>query len=198
MSTNDIDWKSFLDKVPTDNDWDAFLAKFPVEKNDEEKAKRVEMFAAFDPNGNGYLSLAEIDNGCRDILGLYELFDAKKAIMRAYQAAKSVGNNNKDGGEQGADYVEKPEFRLLLKYLRDYFVLWKMFEKIDSGDDSRINMDEFMAAVPKIEQFFGIEIAQPEAEFAKIDENSGGEALFDEFSHWALLKILEGEDQALV
>ena len=183
------------DKVPTENDWDTFLAKFPVEKNEEDKAKRMEIFAAFDPNGNGYLSLAEIDKGCRDILGLYELFDAKKAIMRAYQAAKGIGNND---GDQGSDYVEKPEFRLLLKYLRDYFVLWKMFEKIDSGGDSRINMDEFMAAVPKIEQFFSIEIAQPEAEFGKIDENSGGEVLFDEFSHWALVKILEGEDHALV
>jgi hypothetical protein len=111
-------------KVPTDTDWDAFLAKFPIEKSGEEKTKRMEIFAAFDPNGNGYLSLAEIDKGCRDILGLYELFDAKKAIMRAYQAAKGIGNH---GVEQGDDYVEKPEFRLLLKYLRDYFVLWKIF-----------------------------------------------------------------------
>ena len=171
------------------------MAKFPVEKTDEEKTKRLEMFSAFDPNGNGYLSLAEIDKGCRDILGLYELFDAKKAIMRAYQSAKDVGNE--DGG-QGADYVEKAEFRLLLKYLRDYFVLWKMFQKIDTGNDARINMDEFMQAVPKIETVFGIEIAQPEAEFAKIDANSGGEVLFDEFAHWALTKILEGEDRALV
>jgi Ca2+-binding EF-hand superfamily protein len=171
------------------------LAKFPIEKSGEEKTKRMEIFAAFDPNGNGYLSLAEIDKGCRDILGLYELFDAKKAIMRAYQAAKGIGNH---GVEQGDDYVEKPEFRLLLKYLRDYFVLWKMFEKIDTGNDSRINMDEFMQAVPKIEKVFGIEIAQPEAEFAKIDANSGGQVLFDEFADWALKKILAGEDQALV
>ena len=49
-----------------------------------------------------------------------------------------------------------------------------------------------------IEQFFSIEIAHHEAEFGKIDDNSGGELLFDEFSHWALVKILEGEDKAWV
>ncbi|KAG7356252.1 flagellar calcium-binding protein [Nitzschia inconspicua] len=195
MTTTDIDWKSFLDKVSTEKDWDEFLAKFPVDMTEEEKAKRAEIFAAFDPNGNGYLSLAEIDKGCRDILGLYELFEAKKAIMRAYQAAKGVGNNS---DETGADYVEKNEFRLLLVYLRDYFILWKIFEKIDTGNDARINMDEFMTGVSKIETFFGIEIAEPEAEFAKIDANSGGQLLFDEFADWALKKILLGEDKALV
>jgi Ca2+-binding EF-hand superfamily protein len=185
------------DKVPTEKDWDEFLAKFPVEKTEEEKAKRAEIFAAFDPNGNGYLSLAEIEKGCRDILRLYELFEAKKAIMRAYQAAKGVANTDKPT-EQGADFVERSEFRLLLKYLRDYFMLWKIFQKIDTGSDARINMDEFMTAVPKIETLFGIEIAQPEAEFSKIDANSGGQVLFDEFSDWALKKILEAEDKALV
>lgn len=181
--------------MPTEKNWDAFLAKFPVNKTDDEKAQRAKLFAAFDPNGNGYLSLAEIDKGCRDVLGLYELFEAKKAIMRAYQASKGVGNKS---GDRGADYVEAAEFRLLLKYLRDYFMLWKLFQKIDTGDDDRINMDEFMTAVPKIETFFGIEIAEPEAEFAKIDANTGGQVLFDEFADWALSKILEGEDKALV
>lgn len=180
-----------------DMDWDGFLAKFPASKTDDgEKKKRAKLFASFDPNGNGYLSLAEIDKGCRDVLGLYELFEAKKAIMRAYQAAKDVAPTSDKPGLDGADYVEKSEFRLLLMYLRDYFVLWKIFEMIDTGTDSRINMDEFIQAVPKIEQFFGIEIADPEAEFAAIDANSGGQVLFDEFADWALRLILEKETAA--
>jgi hypothetical protein len=52
-----------------------------------------------------------------------------------------------------------------------------------------------MQAVPKIEQFFGIEIAQPEAEFAKIDANSGGQVLFDEFADWALRLILDKDKE---
>lgn len=192
MPSNEVDWAAFLAKVDTDENWEAFLAKFPVEKTEEQKKLRAEIFDGFDPNGNGYLSLAEIDKGCRDNLGLYELFEAKKPIMRAYQAAKSVANSNKS--EVGADYVGRSEFRVLLKYLRDYFVLWKMFEKIDTGCDARIDMAEFMGAVPKIETTFGVKIANPEAEFAKIDANSGGQVLFDEFADWALKEILASED----
>ena len=37
-----------------------------------------------DVNGNGYLSLAEVDKGLRDALSLDELFDCKPAIMKAF------------------------------------------------------------------------------------------------------------------
>ena len=43
-----------------DIDWDSLNAKLPLEKNEEDKAKRQELFKQFDPNGNGYLSLAEV------------------------------------------------------------------------------------------------------------------------------------------
>ena len=42
------------------------------------------MFSDFDPNGNGYLSLAEIDKGIRDVLFSDSIFDCKKPIMRAF------------------------------------------------------------------------------------------------------------------
>ena len=44
-----------------DIDWDSINAKLPFEKNDEDKSKRRELFKQFDPNGNGYLSLAEVN-----------------------------------------------------------------------------------------------------------------------------------------
>ena len=42
------------------------------------------MWNYMDMNGNGYLSLAEIDKGMRDVLQSDMLFDAKPAIMRAF------------------------------------------------------------------------------------------------------------------
>jgi hypothetical protein len=39
-------------------------------------------------NNNGYLSLAEIDKGIRDVLELPELFEQKPVIIRAYEASK--------------------------------------------------------------------------------------------------------------
>jgi len=55
-------------------------------------------------NGNGFLSLAEVDKGIRDVLNLPELFDAKPVIMRAFQAAKG---KMKSKSPHGDDYVSK-------------------------------------------------------------------------------------------
>ena len=41
----------------------------------------MEMFDLFDPNHNGYLSLAELDKGIRDILSCDMLFDVKPVIF---------------------------------------------------------------------------------------------------------------------
>lgn len=49
---------------------------------DEDKKKRRALFRQFDANGNGVLSLAEIDKGLELILP--QLFELKPVIMRAY------------------------------------------------------------------------------------------------------------------
>ena len=72
-----------------DIDWAAVTKKLPSEKTDEGKAARKKMFNEFDPNGNGILSLAEVDKAVRDVLNLDAVFDAKPAIMRAFQIAKN-------------------------------------------------------------------------------------------------------------
>ena len=41
-------------------DWAAINRKLPCEDTDEAKKRRRKLFAQFDPNGNGYLSLAEV------------------------------------------------------------------------------------------------------------------------------------------
>jgi len=46
------------------------------------------MFKQFDPNGNGYLSLAEIQKGILDVLELKSLFECKPAILRAFTLTK--------------------------------------------------------------------------------------------------------------
>ena len=77
-----------------------------------DKAARTQLFRDIDVNGNGGLSLAEIDKAivsgqigkamnCPD-------FNHKPAIMRAYKAA------DKDGDE----FIERREFFKLLKYVR--------------------------------------------------------------------------------
>jgi hypothetical protein len=44
------------------------LSKLPTQKEGSDFETRSQMFVQFDPNGNGYLSLAEVDKGIREIL----------------------------------------------------------------------------------------------------------------------------------
>jgi len=100
--------------------WKEIHDKLPMDKTPADKARRKEMFKQFDPNGNGYLSLAELDLGIKAILQCDALFDAKPAIMRAYQSAKNcIKSKGKD--KTGDDYVQFPEFRMFLVYLRQDF-----------------------------------------------------------------------------
>jgi len=69
-----------------------------------------------DPNGNGFLSLAEVDKGILD-LGLEGLLNCKPAIMKAFNRAKNYGNKKGTKGHK-SDYIEKKEFRIFLLALR--------------------------------------------------------------------------------
>ncbi len=170
--------------------WDAIREKLPYGRDPQTKAKRDKIWGGIDINGNGYVSLAEVDKGLRDILQLDSIFNCKRAIMRAFQASKNAVHTK---SKHGADYIERCEFRLLLQYLRQYFEYYQAFARIDTGDDNRINVEEFKAAHKMIETWVG-KIADPVAEFSKIDKNGGGEILFDEFCDWAIGKNLDLED----
>ncbi len=67
-----------VEKVETyDSVWQELAAKLPTGATDEDKKKRDVLFRQFDPNGNGYLSVAEIDAALMKVLDCEALFDAK-------------------------------------------------------------------------------------------------------------------------
>jgi len=110
-------------------DWAALTAKLPMTLSQEDREARKRIWNAIDVNGNGYLSLAEVDKGVRDVLQIAEIYSAKPVMMRAFHAAKG-GVRSK--ARLGPDFVERgKEFRLLLLYLRHYFELYVMFNRID-------------------------------------------------------------------
>ena len=96
-------------------------------------------------NGNGYLSLAEVDKGMRDIIQIPQLFDTKPVMLRAFNAAK---DKVKGKSKYSKDYIEKKEYRLLLKYLRQYFEYWVAFDQLDLDSDRRITFKEFTKGSP--------------------------------------------------
>merc|ERR1719362_1789940 len=91
-------------------------------------------------NDNKYLCLAEVDRGIRDVLGLDEVFDAKKAIFEAFRFAK---NSSPGESKYGDELLEFRELRLFLQTLRATFEFYQGFNKIDAEGDSRISKEEF-------------------------------------------------------
>ena len=171
-------------------DWSHISKTLAYKDDPESKAQRQKIWKLTDVNGNGYVSLAEVDKALRDVLNLDQVFNCKRAIMRAFQAAK---NSKASKNRYGPDYIEKAEFKYLLYSLRQYFEYYQAFGRIDTGDDNRVDINEFKSALPVIQKWVG-PIANPDEEFHKIDKNGGGQVLFDEFVSWAFSRNLDLED----
>ncbi|CAF4303673.1 unnamed protein product, partial [Rotaria sp. Silwood2] len=83
------------------------------------------LFQRFD-NGNGILSLAEID---RAIIYWYPEFGTnRQAILRAYKAADA----------NGSGFVEFKEFRRLIDLLYYYNKLSDLFAQLDTNKNKKI------------------------------------------------------------
>ena len=171
-------------------DWNKLLSNLPIKKTKEDRDKRKELWKAIDNNGNGYVSLAEFDKGIIDVLNLPGIFNLKKVIMRAFQAART---KQKAKTKYSDEYVEWMEFRILLVYLRQYFEYYVMFCRVDTSDNFKVDLNEFKKAVPTLEKW-GVKIGDPAAEFKKIDKNNTGGIMFDEFCEYAIKKNLDLED----
>eukprot|EP00049_Salpingoeca_infusionum_P005323 m.90880 g.90880 ORF g.90880 m.90880 type:complete len:585 (+) comp12932_c0_seq1:94-1848(+) len=181
LEDSDAKWLEPVKKEPTDaeraadgqQDTEQDLSKFDeLEdkiKQDVAEDKLDEHWNVLDFNGNGMVSLAEIDKWVAE---QYPLLDHKPALMRAYKA--SIGSD---------DYVQKHELRPLLRNLFYFNKLWTVFDNIDTDDDRRIDLEEFKQGVAQV----GLAMSSDEAQsaFDGLDSNDGGIVLFDEFVKWA-------------
>ena len=137
-----------------------------------------EFWDILDVNGNGKVSLAEID---KLMVYSYPKLNNKKALMRAYKQTCLM-----DGGD-GDAWVEPKELPMLLVNLFYFNKLYAAFIDIDRDFDRRLDKKEFYLGAKKL----GLKLKRREAEkeFAKMDANGGGVVLFDEFCVWYTGKI---------
>lgn len=97
-------------------DWTTINKKLPYTNSESDQKLRAQIFKTMDPNGNGHVSLAEIDKGINDMgPSMKPIYENKDVMLRAFQAAK--GRNKSSGGTEG-DFVQRSEFRFLMMYLR--------------------------------------------------------------------------------
>jgi hypothetical protein len=120
---------------------------------------------------------------------------SKPAVMRAFTAARNAAGA--PAGATGESYVERAEFRRLLYGLRSYFELFAAFNRLDTSDDRRLDLDEFKAGCALLSRWgVAIEPLEAEVTFERMDKNGGGFVLFDEFCDWAIEHRLRLEASA--
>lgn len=139
-----------------------------------DRAYVKKLWKRVDFNGNGYVSLAEVDKmvvADAASNGLFKDFNNKPALMRAYKASCKGGKN--------ADWIERKEFPFLLRNMFYFDKLWDLFDDIDTDDDRRVEFDEFKAGLKKL-GFHATEAEYVEY-FDDMDGNDGGKVLFNEF-----------------
>lgn len=99
----------------------------------------------------------------------------------------------------GEDYVDAKEFRSLLVFLRDYYELHVMFQRMDSTQDGKLDYHEFRSAVPQLRLWGATGVPDSDGEdmrdlFASVDVDGHGAILFDEFCVWAINQKLDLEE----
>lgn len=142
----------------------------------DDKKKMNLIWTTLDFNGNGKVSLAEIDKMCVQ-QPFWQLCNNKPALMRAYKFTCS-----KVGGGDGDAWVERKEFANLLVNIVYFNKLWAVFDDIDTGDDRRIDLGEFISGCCHLNM--NLTVKEAEEAFDSIDRNGGGQILFNEFCLW--------------
>ena len=70
-------------------DWAEIAKKLPFGKDEDSTKRRKVLFRQFDPNGNGLLSLAEVDKAVCEDLQMGDII-SKPVLIRAFNAAKGA------------------------------------------------------------------------------------------------------------
>ena len=74
------------------------------------------------------------------MIAVDELFDAIPAINRSFHHVKAV---SKAENAHGDDFIQFSEFRLFLQTLRQFFEYFQAFNRLDVGEDQRVDKEEF-------------------------------------------------------
>merc|ERR1711998_437908 len=171
---------------------DFFLDTFFFWDTTEEDLKtRHSKWSAWDPNGNGYLSLAEVDGAIKKELKakgdkynvVWKRF--RHMYIRAFNDAKDAA---KSKGVRDEDYVTRNEFRKLICYLRLY---GRMFEMVVPGTqyDTFASMEkrQWERSIKKVHgagaswaQFLAFQAATKQA-FLLMDADRKGKCTLIEF-----------------
>ena len=125
----------------------------------------MRMFTEVDGNGNGFLSLVEVQRAIRKKWGEQDARDLAKEVEHAFDVAK---DSKAKKVESGDEFVDRREFRAMLVYLKRHFFstlvasLGAVFE-----EDDQIDQSTFTHVLEQLSTW-GVNL-DPAAEFKTID-----------------------------
>lgn len=82
--------------------------------------RRNTAFERMDAHGRGCISLAEVDQGVRLVLGIGDVYHDTPIMLRAFEVAKRQATTR---STHCSAHIERSEFRAFLLHLRQFFAL---------------------------------------------------------------------------
>lgn len=188
-------------------DWAFFKSTLPVGDGDEERRRRTKLWRQFgtchtwldhgkdlgiqtsqvdSEEHKEFLELDEVVRGITVVFQCRELWEARPAITKAYDYARSMWD---DGDDEKLEFCE---FRLLLIYLSGLCDVYLLFKEIDVNHDGVLEREEIRKGRALLEEQ-GIEIEDPD-ELWELLRGDDEYVDFDEFVHWACEAGLAGKE----
>jgi len=179
-------------------DWEAVDKKIPVAATPDGRAARAKLFLSFDPNGNGLLSLTEVNGGLPTLvsgMGL-NIKDFRPAIKCAFALARNaapdeaMGKKKSKAKKEAESMVDHAEFHALLIAFRQFIEMDVMFDSIDKDGTRMLNWKELEKALPKLEDWNLGKKADVKRRWFKDDWTDS--LKYEDFAEWAIDKKLGG------
>lgn len=179
-------------------DWEAVDKRIPTAPTPDGQAARAKLFEGMDPNGNGLLSLTEVNGGLPALVsGLVKVKDFRPAIKCAFALARNAAPDAAGGGgkkskakKENESMVDHSEFHALLIAFRQFIEMDVMFDSIDKDGTRMLNWKELEKALPKLEDWNLGKKADVKKRFFKDDWTDS--LKYEDFAEWAIEKKLGG------
>ena len=105
-------------------DWEKINRNLPYGRTPGDLRQRRGLWRALDVNDNGFLSLAEVTRGVRDVLALEEIFHCRPAVNAAFHHCRDIHKVKPDSASPISSFsalaqiiIDKTLLKIILRCL---------------------------------------------------------------------------------